>query len=262
MIQRVASQTALCVLHLIRGKKEQAGQPCLKGETHAKRTARPKAPGGRDRQRCSHCEDRNGRDRRNNIEATGQAQERFGGSESTSREHHRSPARGNRAQGCKSEVGVMACPSTVVAREILDLSRSSGRPLTPLELIKLTYLAHGWSLAFRGEPLVSEAAQAWQYGPVFPELYHSLKSFRANPVSHVPHSVAEAGAGCELDPVEKSLIQSVYEAYKSFNGVQLSSLTHQPNTPWDQAWRQGRNSTISNDVIKAHFLDLKQQRAS
>lgn len=156
----------------------------------------------------------------------------------------------------------MACPSNTVARAILSFADDEGRPLSPLELIKLTYLAHGWSLALRGEPLVLDDLQAWQYGPVFPQLYQSLKTFRANPVDHVPQSLAERNAVCVLSDEDQSLIKSVYSAYKKFNGVQLSSLTHQPNTPWDQAWSEGRNSKIRNDVIKSHFDELKNRRAA
>lgn len=156
----------------------------------------------------------------------------------------------------------MACPSNTVAREILSISKSAGRPTTPLELMKMTYLAHGWSLALRDKPLTSDSLQAWQYGPVYPNLYHALKQFRASPVQNVPMSVSEQGENCRLSEEDKSLIQSVYNAYKGLNGIQLSTLTHQPNTPWDQAWKEARNARIDNEVIKAHFSDLKGQRAA
>ena len=54
----------------------------------------------------------------------------------------------------------MPYASTIAARKIHEIAQNEGRPVTPLELIKLTYLAHGWSLAFRGRGLVREAAEA------------------------------------------------------------------------------------------------------
>lgn len=173
----------------------------------------------------------------------------------------RRSARGNRAKGRSGKAGLMPHPSATVAREILGIAQQDGRPITLLELIKLTYLAHGWSLALRDEPLVSEAAEAWQYGPVFPDLYHALKSSRANPVSYVPSPTdGFGGAPVRVSAEEASLLRSVYNAYKGLNGVQLSSLTHQPNTPWDKAWRAGRNSAIQNEVIKAHFIELRDRQ--
>ena len=157
----------------------------------------------------------------------------------------------------------MPYQSGTVAREIHRLASANSRPVTPLELIKLTYIAHGWSLGLRGVPLVSENAEAWQYGPVFPELYHGLKHFRAFPVTEVPAIGLEmVGIRDEIADGDKGLIASVFEAYRKLNGVQLSSLTHQPNTPWDLAWRKGKNSVISNTSIESHFKELAKQRAA
>lgn len=147
--------------------------------------------------------------------------------------------------------------STRVAREILNLARAENRSVTPLELIKLTYLAHGWSLGLRGEALVSESAEAWQYGPVFPDLYHAIKRYRAAPVADVPRNGVELFGEEQVSEDEQSLIAAVYEAYKGLNGVQLSALTHQPGTPWDMAWKApGRNTKIPNDAIQRHYQSL------
>lgn len=156
----------------------------------------------------------------------------------------------------------MAYPSTSVARKIFEVASDSGRSLTPLELVKLTYLSHGWHLAFTGEPLVSEAVQAWQYGPVYPELYHAIKHFRASPVTKVPPAGTELFGTRELDEVSVQIIISVFAAYKSLNGVQLSALTHQQGTPWDLTWDGTRNKQIANELIKAHFDELNRKRAA
>ncbi|WP_300526944.1 type II toxin-antitoxin system antitoxin SocA domain-containing protein [Maricaulis sp.] len=151
----------------------------------------------------------------------------------------------------------MSFGSTQIARHLLELAKLEGRSLTPLELIKLTYLAHGWSLGLRDEPLVADSAEAWQYGPVFPDLYHALKKYRASSVTEVPAAPIEELLDGELSDDDKDLIGSVFEAYKGLSGVQLSALTHQPNTPWDQAWKiPGRNTTIKDEAIKAHFKEL------
>lgn len=167
-----------------------------------------------------------------------------------------------KALGCREGlVLAMTKPTTLVARELLNLARSEGRSLTPLELIKLTYLAHGWSLALRDQPLVCDQAEAWQYGPVFPDLYHVVKHYRAAPVREVPANGIEVFGGFELNDDEKALIKSVYETYKNFNGLQLSALTHQPNTPWERAWKiPGRNTVIDNEDIKKHYKELAEKR--
>lgn len=227
---------------------------------HAEGTKRADTPGGRDRQRGAHREDRDRRDRGYEAQATSQARERPGGGEGASGEHCARAASGDRAGSSQREVGVMAHPATQVARYIMEIAHADSRPLTPLELMKLTYISHGWSLCLRDKALVSDRAEAWQYGPVYPDLYRSLKDFRASPVQSVKPGGAELFGAGELSAEEKGLINSVYTAYKSLNGVQLSALTHQPGTPWDKAWSRGRNAVIDDREIKAHFCEHQQRR--
>ena len=156
---------------------------------------------------------------------------------------------------------MMAHPATKVAREILAIAGRENRPLTPLELMKLTYISHGWSLCLRNKPLVSDQAQAWQYGPVYPELYQSLKDFRASPVQSVRPAGSELFLQAQaLNGEEKALLQSVFKAYRGLNGVQLSALTHQDGTPWHKAYARGRNAVIDDSEIRAHFCELQQRR--
>lgn len=156
----------------------------------------------------------------------------------------------------------MAFASTAVARKILEIANEQERSLTPLELMKLTYLSHGWHLAFLGEPLISENVQAWQYGPVYPDLYHATKRYRASPVEDVPANGLELFGRQEVDGQAEKLLRSVFDAYKKFNGVQLSALTHEPGTPWDEAWKKARNAIIPDEVIKRHFNELKSRQAA
>ena len=70
-----------------------------------------------------------------------------------------------------------------VANEMLRLAAERGEALSPLKLLKLVYIAHGWSFPYLlGQPLLAEPAQAWQYGPVVPSLYRATSRFRAAPI--------------------------------------------------------------------------------
>ncbi|WP_171172867.1 Panacea domain-containing protein [Ruegeria sp. HKCCA5929] len=156
----------------------------------------------------------------------------------------------------------MTYASTAIARRILEIANGEDRSLTPLELLKLTYLSHGWHLAFLGQPLISEDVQAWQYGPAYPELYHATKQYRASPVQEVPERGIEMFGRQKVDPQTDKLLRSVFNTYKKFNGVQLSALTHQPGTPWEEAWSKSRNAAIPDEVIKRHFDELREKRAA
>lgn len=50
-----------------------------------------------------------------------------------------------------------------------------------LKLIKLVYLAYGWSIALDYR-LFDEPIVAWKHGPVIRSLYHEFKHFGAAPI--------------------------------------------------------------------------------
>jgi uncharacterized phage-associated protein len=69
-----------------------------------------------------------------------------------------------------------------VANAVLDEARDQGKSLTIMQLLKLVYIAHGWSLALLNVPLVNEEPEAWQHGPVFPSIYREFRRFGSQPI--------------------------------------------------------------------------------
>jgi uncharacterized phage-associated protein len=52
-----------------------------------------------------------------------------------------------------------------------------------MQLQKLVYIAHGWNLAINGTPLTSDIPAAWDYGPVYRDLFEALRAYGSNPVT-------------------------------------------------------------------------------
>ena len=50
----------------------------------------------------------------------------------------------------------------------------------------------------------------------------------------------------------------VWRWYKGYTGLQLSSLTHAPETPWSIARWRG-DDYLSNDEIRDHFISIAQR---
>ena len=50
-----------------------------------------------------------------------------------------------------------------IANKVLGVASERGISLTIMQLIKLVYFAHGWSLTLLGKPLVNDEPQAWQH---------------------------------------------------------------------------------------------------
>ncbi len=140
---------------------------------------------------------------------------------------------------------------TQIASELLHLSGQQGKTLTPMQLLKITYISHGWMLGVHGTPLVSEQAQAWRLGPVFKTLYSNTKKFGSSPVTSV---AAQQPAFTEP---QRDIVDSIFNHYSQFTGIQLSAMTHKAGSPWHITWeREGRNSPISNDLIENYYRKM------
>src|SRR5438552_12204040 len=93
-----------------------------------------------------------------------------------------------------------------VANRLLQLAHGAGATLTPMQLIKLVYMCHGWMLGLYGRPLIQEQVQAWKFGPVIPELYRHLRQYGGGPVTRSLPCPEQT----EISRLEANLIEQVY----------------------------------------------------
>ena len=158
-----------------------------------------------------------------------------------------------------------------IANWFLDRAAQDGQTLTQLPLQKLAYVAHGWHLADRGEPLTDEPVEAWENGPVFRSLYDEFGDYGANPIDRR----ATEWAG-HLNPrldtprlpegdERRRHLEAVWQGYRDYSAGQLWRITHDPGTPWDEVWnRRGgsrsRDAVIPTDLIRRHFEQKAAQR--
>ena len=155
--------------------------------------------------------------------------------------------------------------SKAVANYFIDKAEECKVELTPLKLIKLVYIAHGWYLAFEEKPLIKEYVEAWQYGPVIAELYHSLKHYGNKKIKgHVKEAVKQGGKfviGTPLIPENdvntKGFLDTIWGVYSDYSALQLSELTHSTGSPWELTIRDmpkyKRNVIIEDEVIQEHY---------
>lgn len=139
-----------------------------------------------------------------------------------------------------------------VADAILKIAKRRGMELTPMQLVKLTYIAHGWSLAVLGRPLFNNHVEAWRYGPVIPDLYHATKSYGRSPIPFAVIGDSPIGVSQQ----EQQFLGEVLDRYASFDGIALSYLTHKDGTPWQQVYQPSMNYIIPNDLIHRHYQEL------
>lgn len=156
---------------------------------------------------------------------------------------------------------IMSYNTDEIANYFLEKGKDDEQ-MTPMKLIKLVYIAHGWNLGLTGQPLVAEDAEAWKYGPVFPSLYKKYREFKDRKIKYKTVELKITDSN-DLDFLDR-----VWNFYKNFNGLQLSTKTHEPNTPWSLTWENAiKNDVISeksliipNDIIAKHYSNLSPSK--
>ena len=130
------------------------------------------------------------------------------------------------------------------------------RPITTMKLQKLAYLAQGWNLAFRGDPMFDGKFEAWVNGPVSRELYRKHRGEFAR--SRWPEGNPKA-----LSDEDRIILDAVIDNYGGLSGAELSDLTHVAGTPWHRARAvshagpsEPSRQPLDEALIRTHFRQL------
>jgi len=171
----------------------------------------------------------------------------------------------NRCSQPPKVIAVQTQAPLSVANYLIGKAQQEGVPMTPMKLLKLVYIAHGWCLGLYGEPLIAEQVQAWRYGPVVRSVYNDFRHYGRSPIESQKVILTERGeyvAPTVHDPDARELLDRIWDVYKVFDGLQLSDITHHPGTPWDITWAQAgaKNAQIPLNLIQEHYHKLSQRQ--
>ena len=141
-------------------------------------------------------------------------------------------------------------PAIKVAEQIRWLRDQEGEPTTPMHVLKLVYIAHGWTLGLTSQPLIAQFAEAWKYGPVIPDVYHQYKVFGGYPII-----MGTRDQELPLDDYTNDILLAVENHYRDFTAPQLSALTHEEGSPWHTTIKKHGhvNALIPNNVIRDYY---------
>ena len=78
------------------------------------------------------------------------------------------------------EIEVNPIDARSVANWFIKRSLESGIEITTLRVMKLVYIAHGYSLGLIGKPLISEVTFTDKYGPIEIYLQSHIKTINLN----------------------------------------------------------------------------------
>ena len=155
-----------------------------------------------------------------------------------------------------------------LANYFIELSQKGDRVIRPLKLMKLVYIAHGYILAMLDRPTDGaklEKVQAWQYGPVFPSVYYSFKSYGSNPITEktkvFDFSRIDQCSTAEFTPIitskeERAICEHVWKNYGIYTDSSLVNILHEPDTPWSKTYEQGKNNIIPDSLTKSYYKEF------
>ena len=93
-----------------------------------------------------------------------------------------------------------------------------------------------------------EEIEAWDFGPVVPEVYHYFKIFGS---ANIPKSVA-INAEIAIMRSDRPIINEMVDQCAEYSASALVELTHNQD-PWRNAYRKGYNNIINQEAIRAYF---------
>lgn len=119
-----------------------------------------------------------------------------------------------------------------------------------MKLQKLVYYSQAWSLVWDDRPIFSEAIEAWDKGPVVPELYEQHRKPFLDGAS-----LENMGDASRLSADQQASISAVLDFYGGRSGSWLSELSHR-EPPWHDARAAepgARNAVITTQAMRAFF---------
>jgi uncharacterized phage-associated protein len=155
-----------------------------------------------------------------------------------------------------------------LANWCLQRAQQVGKALSNLSLNKLVYFLVERALVEKRILLTSAKIEAWDHGPVFREIYHSLKNFGDKPIKAPLQSYCVANRGLVraeqlLKGEDETFLTSVLNDYLEFSPSQLRQMSHIPGGAWDLVWHHKSRTNYGMEIPPALILSrAPTERAS
>jgi uncharacterized phage-associated protein len=155
-----------------------------------------------------------------------------------------------------------------IANAFLNRAKEEGAELRPLQMQKLVYYAAGYHIAAYGKSLLNCSIEAWDYGPVIPELYREFREFGSQPITRLATANDFDSTPVAIptsDHNAMKIIEFVWNTYKNYTGLQLSDMTHAEGTPWSKVREERpgvKNADIDEEKLRDYFSGFVKKKAA
>ena len=135
-----------------------------------------------------------------------------------------------------------------VARYVVEYCNAHKYSMSNLKLQKILYFIQAYFLieSHNKQPCFYEDIEAWDFGPVVPEVYSEFKQFGSTDIPSMWYAFDFIASN------DKKLIRDVIEKFKYYSASDLVKITH-GQAPWQDAYNKGYNRVITIEAIRGYF---------
>lgn len=147
------------------------------------------------------------------------------------------------------------------ANYLIKKSEQQNQEINVLKVMRLVYLAHGWSLAIEGhKSFIDEPIVAKKYGPYIMSIFNKFKKYENG---HIYKTATNFfGQPINLKETDSyELLDEIWDRYGQWSSLELSTSCHQKNSPWDIIYNQifdksKENIVIPDIIIQNHYVAI------
>lgn len=155
-------------------------------------------------------------------------------------------------------------PVRDVSHYIIVYSNERDYGVSNLKLQKLLYFVQAFFLINDFPPCFDEKIEAWDFGPVVPEVYREYKRYGGMDIPTIDYYVKfdkKSIWNTEriyyddiISEDDKEMIRAVVDKFAHCSATVLVNLTHNQD-PWINAYADGQRNEITKEDIKRYFGD-------
>ena len=136
-----------------------------------------------------------------------------------------------------------------VARYIIKRCHMQQKSISNLKLQKILYFVQAEFFVTTGRKCFSDAIEAWDFGPVVPEVYHHYKAYGS---ANIPIFKSLFNLEPEISSEDKEIMDGIIDECSKYSASALVQITHN-QAPWKNNYERGWNNEIPCDEIKEYF---------
>ena len=141
-----------------------------------------------------------------------------------------------------------------IAKYIIRWCDKNKLRITNLQLQKILFFIQKESIRRRGYGIFSNRIEAWQYGPVVPDVFYQFAGFGAMKLVLYEDLFSDVSPKDIIDDQSKEIIEGILREYIHVSPWDLVAKSHVSNGAWANSISMGEKYPITDQDISYEIL--------